>query len=54
MKLASRAAVFRFMINTVVVHLPLPDPDKGRNPAVASRLLLLVLLSGIAKSQKNK
>ncbi len=53
MQLASRAAVFRwFIINTVVVH-HLPDPDKGRNQAVASHLLL-VLLSGITKSQKNK
>jgi hypothetical protein len=52
MQLASHAAVFKFIINTVVVH-HLPDPDKGRNPAVASRPLL-VLLSGIAKGQKNK
>jgi hypothetical protein len=44
------AAVFRVIINTVVVQLP--DPDKGRNPAVASHLLLLAL-SGTAKSQEN-
>jgi hypothetical protein len=50
MQLASHAAVFRVIINTVVVQLP--DPDKGRNPAVASQLLLLLLvLSGTAKSQ---
>jgi hypothetical protein len=41
MQLASHAAEFRFIINTVVVHLP--DPDKGRNPAVASQQLLCVV-----------
>jgi hypothetical protein len=48
MQLASHAAVFRLIINTVVVQLP--DPDKGRNPAVVSQLLAL---SGTAKSQEN-
>jgi hypothetical protein len=51
MQLASHAAVSRVIINTVVVQLP--DPDKGRNPAVASQLLLLLVLSGTAKSQEN-
>jgi hypothetical protein len=45
MQLASHAAV---LINTVVFHLP--DPDKGRNLAVASHLLAL---SGTAKSQEK-
>ena len=48
MQLASHAAVFRLIIKTVVVQHP--DPDKGRNPAVASHLLAL---SGTAKSQEN-
>lgn len=48
MQLAPHAAVFRLIINTVVVDLP--DPDKDHNPAVASHLLVL---SGTAKSRKN-
>ena len=34
----SHVAVSRTMINNVVAHLP--DPDKGRNPAVVAPQLL--------------
>lgn len=39
MQLAPHAAVFRLIVNTVVVDLP--DPDKDHNPEVASHLLAL-------------